>query len=77
MADPVRAGLGIPRNNWRGIMGITEKDEFCTHNKHGHRTLSVYDSHWTRAGAPSYHFNTYATNKGNTNMWKDIPYGED
>jgi len=26
MADPVRAGVGIARNNWRGIMGITEKD---------------------------------------------------
>lgn len=49
MSDPDRAGVGIARNNWRGALGITEKGDFCTHNKPGHRTLSVFDNLWSRA----------------------------
>nr|AWX67867.1 carboxy-terminal crystallin fold protein [Philasterides dicentrarchi] len=76
MSDPRRQGVGIPRSNWRGIMGITEKDEYCNANQPGKRTLALYDSLWGRAGAPSYHFTTYGTNKNNNNMWQDMSYDE-
>lgn len=32
MTNPYRMGINIPKTTWRGIMGITEQDEYCTHN---------------------------------------------
>jgi len=48
MSDPFRQGDNIPRNHWRGIMGITEEDNFCDANKHGGRTLGLWDNLWKR-----------------------------
>jgi hypothetical protein len=73
MSAPRRQGDNIPRNNWRGIIGITEYNEYCTASPGG-RTLALYDQPWTRATGPGYHFSTYATNKNNNNMFKDMTY---